>query len=99
MPPSAVSNNPRFCWRASVNAPHPPSMALSPSSGAAADELYRDAGISDRTWAGLAERYDTALLMSAVFTASSYRATSMALNALGVQIEPGNERFPTGVSR
>ena len=65
----------------------------------AADELYRDAGISDRTWAGLAERYDTALLMSAVFTASSYRATSMALNALGVQIEPGNERFPTGVSR
>jgi hypothetical protein len=32
--------------------------------------------------------------MSAVFTASSYRATSMALNAFGVQLEPGDERFP-----
>ena len=60
----------------------------------AVDELYRDAVISDRTWAGLAERYDTEQLMSAVFTASSYRATSMVLNAFGVQLEPGNERFP-----
>jgi alkylhydroperoxidase family enzyme len=60
----------------------------------AVDELFRDATISDRTWAVLAERYDTELLMSAVFTASSYRATSMALNAFGVQLEPGNERFP-----
>lgn len=65
----------------------------------AVDELYRDGGVSDRTWAGLAERYDTGLMMSAIFTASSYRATSMALNALGVQIEPGNERFPKIVSR
>jgi hypothetical protein len=32
--------------------------------------------------------------MSAVFTASSYRATSMVLNALGVQLEPNDERFP-----
>ncbi len=60
----------------------------------AVDELYRDATISDRTWAELSARYDTELLMSAVFTASSYRATSMALNAFGVQLEPGNERFP-----
>jgi 4-carboxymuconolactone decarboxylase len=65
----------------------------------AVDELYRDALISDRTWAGLAERYDTEQLMSAVFTATSYRATSMALNAFGVQIEPGNERFPQLPSR
>lgn len=60
----------------------------------AVDELYRDTTVSDRTWTTLAERFDTGLLMSAVFTASSYRATSMALNAFGVQLEPGNERFP-----
>ncbi len=61
----------------------------------AVDEIYRDAAISDRTWAALATRYDTSLLMSAVFTASSYRATSMGLNAFGVQIEPDTtERFP-----
>jgi len=60
----------------------------------AVDELYRDTFVSDRTWAALAERFDTGLLMSAVFTASSYRATSMSLNAYGVQLEPGNERFP-----
>lgn len=61
----------------------------------AVDELYRDMMISDTTWKALAERYDTELLMSAVFTASSYRATSMGLNAFGVQIEPeSKERFP-----
>jgi alkylhydroperoxidase family enzyme len=60
----------------------------------AADELYRDAAVSDSTWSALTARYDTGLLMSAIFTASSYRATSMALNAFGVQLEPVNERFP-----
>ena len=61
----------------------------------AADELYRDAMVSDRTWKELAARFDAPLLISAVFTASSYRATAMALNAFGVQLEPGDERFPT----
>ena len=65
----------------------------------AADELYRDAAVSDATWKALAARFDTASLMSAVFTASAYRATSMALNAFGVQLEPGDERFPTSASR
>lgn len=60
----------------------------------AVDELYRDAGISDETWRGLAASYDTTSLMSGVFTASSYRATSMALNAFGVQLTAGEERFP-----
>jgi alkylhydroperoxidase family enzyme len=60
----------------------------------AADELYRDAMVSDRTWKELAARFDAPLLMSAVFTASSYRATAMALNAFGVQLEPADERFP-----
>ena len=60
----------------------------------AADELYRDAMVSDRTWKELAARFDAPLLMSAVFTASSYRATAMALNAFGVQLEPDDERFP-----
>jgi 4-carboxymuconolactone decarboxylase len=60
----------------------------------AADELYRDAMVSDATWKALAARFDAPLLMSAVLTASSYRATSMALNAFGVQLEPNDERFP-----
>ena len=60
----------------------------------AADELYRDAMVSDRTWKELAARFDAPLLMSALFTASSYRATAMALNAFGVQLEPDDERFP-----
>jgi 4-carboxymuconolactone decarboxylase len=60
----------------------------------AADELYRDATLSDRTWTTLAARFDTAMMMNVIVTASNYRMVSMALNALGVQIEPGNERFP-----
>ena len=65
----------------------------------AADELYRDAVLSDRTWNTLAARFDTTMMMNVIVTASNYRMVSMALNALGVQLEPGDERFPTLTSR
>jgi 4-carboxymuconolactone decarboxylase len=60
----------------------------------AADELYRDSVISDRTWNAMAEKFDTTMLINATITAANYRMVSMALNALGVQIDPGDERFP-----
>ena len=60
----------------------------------AVDELYQHAKVSDATWKALSAKFDTSLLMSAVYTASSYRATSMALRAYGVQLEPGDENFP-----
>jgi hypothetical protein len=59
-----------------------------------ADELYRDGIVSDATWRALSARFDPGLVMSAVFTPSGYRAISMSLNAYGVQLEPGTERFP-----
>jgi alkylhydroperoxidase family enzyme len=59
-----------------------------------ADEVHQDAAVSDRTWRGLLERHGLPGAMSAVFTVSSYRATSMSLNAYGVQLEPGDEGFP-----
>jgi alkylhydroperoxidase family enzyme len=58
------------------------------------DELYRDGVVSDETWRALSSRIDTGLMMSAVFTTSGYRAISMSLNAYGVQLEEGDERFP-----
>jgi alkylhydroperoxidase family enzyme len=61
----------------------------------AADELYRDAAISDATWKTLVGSFDTAWAMSAAFTASGYRAISMSLNTYGVQLEPTDERFPS----
>lgn len=65
----------------------------------AADELYRDSFVSDRTWNALAARFDTTMMMNAVITAANYRMVSMALNALGVQLDPGDERFPKVPSR
>lgn len=59
-----------------------------------ADELYRDGIVSDATWRFLAERFDTGLMMSALFTPSAYRAISMSLNTYGVQHEPDDEPFP-----
>ena len=55
----------------------------------AADELYGDAHVSDATWAGLAELYDTRQLMDIVFTVGQYNLVSMALNSFGVQADPG----------
>jgi alkylhydroperoxidase family enzyme len=60
----------------------------------ASDELYRDGMVSDATWRALSDRFDTGLVMSAVFTTSDYRAISMSLNTYGVQHEEGDERFP-----
>ena len=60
----------------------------------AADELYRDSVISDRTWNQMAARFDGTMLMNAAITAANYRMVSMALNAFGVQIDPGDERMP-----
>ena len=58
------------------------------------DELYQNAIVSDETWRALTADYDTVEAMSAVYTPSSYRATSMSLNAYGVQLEAGDEGFP-----
>ena len=55
----------------------------------AADELHADAFISDDTWSALAASYDTRQLMDVVFAAGQYNLVSMALNTLGVQLEPG----------
>ena len=60
----------------------------------AADELYRDSSVSDRTWAALAMQLDTPGIVNALISAAQYRQVAIALNAFGVQLEPGDERFP-----
>ena len=59
-----------------------------------ADELYRDATVSDETWAALTAEYDTRETFSVLMTVSNYRLVSMSLNAFGVQPLDTDERFP-----
>jgi 4-carboxymuconolactone decarboxylase len=61
----------------------------------AADELYRDSFISDRTWANLSAGLEPVMLVNALISAANYRQVSMSLNAFGVQLAPNDERFPT----
>ena len=60
----------------------------------AADELQRNAYISERNWAYLDARYDTKQLMDVVFTVGQYNLVSMALKTFRVQKEEGLEGFP-----
>ena len=53
-----------------------------------ADELRYDAIISDGTWAELRKVYTDNQVMELLFTAAQYQLVSMALNTLGIQIEP-----------
>jgi 4-carboxymuconolactone decarboxylase len=53
-----------------------------------ADELRYDAMISDATWATLRKTYSDNQVMELLFTAAQYQLVSMALNSLGIQIEP-----------
>ena len=53
----------------------------------AADDLHRDAHVSDQTWNVLRELLSVQELMDLVFTAGQYTLVSMALNSFGVQPE------------
>src|SRR5438093_6491947 len=59
----------------------------------AADELHKDACISDATWAALSARYTTEQLMDVVFAVGQYTLVSMALNTFGVQLDKGVKGF------
>lgn len=50
--------------------------------------------MSDRTWNALRERYDDRLMIDATITSANYRMVSMALNIIGVQSNPGEEKLP-----
>jgi alkylhydroperoxidase family enzyme len=65
----------------------------------AVDELYRDDAVSQKTWSDLAAGLDTKQILDVLITAGGYRMVSMALNSLGVQLEPGAVRFPASLSR
>jgi 4-carboxymuconolactone decarboxylase len=57
----------------------------------ATDELHNDAFIADETWAELNKNFSEEQLMDIVFTVGNYNLVSMALNTLGVQLEPTTE--------
>ena len=54
-----------------------------------ADELFRNASVTDRTWAGLSRMYDLPNLADAVVTVSEVTASSILFNSLGVQPDEG----------
>ena len=59
----------------------------------ATDELHADAFVSDATWQSLSELSDEQKI-DLVFTVGQYNLVSMALNSLGVQLDPGVEGLP-----
>lgn len=61
----------------------------------AADELWTGSVVTDNTWTGMSQTLDLTGRMNAIITAANYRMVSMALNALGVQMDPGDEGWPT----
>ena len=65
----------------------------------AADELHKDAFITDETWHALATKYDEKQLLDLVFTVGHYIVISMALNSCGVQRDPGVPGFPEGAGK
>ncbi len=59
-----------------------------------ADELHRDASISDATWGVLAEHYGEHQLIEVCMVVGQYHLVAFALNSLGVEREPGVTGFP-----
>jgi len=62
----------------------------------ATDELYRDDMVSADTWADLSKGLDTKQLLDVLIAVGGYRATSMAINSAGVQLDANmaDFRFP-----
>lgn len=61
----------------------------------AADELRREAFISDATWSQLAEYFSMKERIEIVFTAGGYMMTGLAINSFGIQTEPGYPAMPS----
>ncbi len=59
----------------------------------ATDELHADAFITDATWNELKKTYNDEQMMDLIFTIGNYNLVSMALNSLGVQMDPGFKGF------
>src|SRR5262245_49119437 len=65
-----------------------------------ADELRYDAIISDKTWAELRKTYSDNQVIELLFTSAQYQLVSMALNTLGIQVEPTATDFiPTDLPK
>ncbi|MEP7209364.1 MAG: carboxymuconolactone decarboxylase family protein [Alphaproteobacteria bacterium] len=60
----------------------------------AADELRREAFVSDTTWATLSKSYDIRRLIEIVYTVGGYTMTGLAINSFGIQTEPGFPPMP-----
>jgi len=60
----------------------------------AADELHGDQGLSDATYAALAERYGAQQLLDLVFTVGQYHLVSMVLNTMRVERDDGVTGVP-----
>jgi alkylhydroperoxidase family enzyme len=62
------------------------------------DEIRYDTKISDKTWNALRAKYSLEQTIDAMYTATQYQLVSMALNSLGVQLDPIlADRIPTDV--
>ncbi|GAB1258840.1 hypothetical protein NBRC116494_33420 [Aurantivibrio plasticivorans] len=61
----------------------------------AADDLRREAFITDDTFSQLTKFYNTQQIMELVFTVGGYSMTAFAINSLGIQVEEGYPRFPS----
>ena len=53
------------------------------------DELYGDAIVSEETWDFLSTHFTRHELIDLLVTVGQYNMVSMALNALGVELEEG----------
>jgi alkylhydroperoxidase family enzyme len=62
----------------------------------AADELRREAFISDATWKTLQKYYDTKQMVEIIYTVGGYTMTGLAINSFGIQVEPGYPAMPSG---
>jgi 4-carboxymuconolactone decarboxylase len=59
-----------------------------------ADELRREAFVSDATWSQLVQHYDTPRVFEILYTVGGYAMTALAINSLGIQLEPGYPAMP-----
>ena len=61
----------------------------------AADELHHGQSVSDATWDGLSERFDTQQLIELPMLVGHYHLVAMTLNTLGIELEPDYDDLPS----
>jgi alkylhydroperoxidase family enzyme len=63
------------------------------------NELHHHSTVSDATWKGMSAHWEAPQIIELILSSGFYHMAAFFLNSVGVPLEDGSERFPSGLTQ